>query len=1185
VSKPGSLATLDPRQGAAADPESHVWLGASAGTGKTQVLSARVLRLMLDGVSPEAILCITFTKAGAAEMAHRIHERLAAWVRMDDGDLRLDLRALGLEWDRSGLMTRARSLFATVIDSPGGAIRVQTIHAFCQTLLASFPLEAKLLPGFRAIEEDEAGALQRQVLGALLSPSPSGEGFGAGGAGVAQPLEPPPPAPPLKGRGEESDLRDAAAMLSRRLGQDAALSFLSSCAAVFGGPRAALPPSARDLRAAFDLPGGDPDAWVTGELAAGAIDEADIRAVAASGADWGTKTGLACNDVMIGWLIADPAKRAAMLGELLGCFLTGKGELRADFAGDKGRMTDCVDNAMRIVDVVQGLIGTATAMRVADDLAAAWKLGSRFAEGYALAKREQGLADFDDLITLAGSLLRVSSFGEWVRFKLDQRTDHILVDEAQDTNMRQWGIVLSLAEEFFAGVGAKEERIRTLFTVGDRKQAIFGFQGTEPKAFATARDMFHAMGEIGQQPFRQVDLVSNYRSTPALLSVVDAWLTAGGAAAMGLDGDEPPHRPYRDAHAGQVELWAPLPVGKALDADTEDSGDDEGSDTGAPASDPASMRLAKAIADEVRDWINNGKDGRPVAPGDVMILVRRRRDLAARIVARLQALQVPVAGVDRFALTQPLSVQDLIAAMRFAVQPLDNLNLASLLVSPLIGWTQDELYARTHRRGRAALWQHLRATEGDLPAATMKALRHLLGMADFTTPFRFLETILSGPIDGRRKLYARLGREARDPIDELLSQALAFEQRETISLLGFLTSVEGSAADIKRQTEGRSDVVRVMTVHGSKGLQAPIVILADATDDPGIGHRPFTVDVAAWEKLPVFAIPGDERHGALADAYQRAADAASEEHWRLFYVAMTRAEEILVVAGTTKKPDRSIPEASWHAAVDAVMAGMGDGWEEAGAAWGQRRVHRANAGKWAKKDRAAKAVPPPLALPGWAHRAAPEEARPPRPLAPSALGEDDVAVPPQGTARVAAVERGLLLHALFERLPALAEEKRRDAALRWLGKQAPLLDADMRAAMADEVLAVLADPAHAALFGPGSLAEVPLSAVVDGTVVAGIVDRLRVAGDVVTVIDYKTGRHIPAGAAGVQPAYLRQMAAYRDALRVIFPGKRVEAALLYTAAPRLIALDDALLDAHKPGLLATKANLPGSTLEPDAPTS
>jgi len=1152
MSRASGLATLDAGQGAAAHPEEHVWLNASAGTGKTQVLSARVLRLMLDGVSPEAILCITFTKAGAAEMAHRIHERLAAWVRMDDGELRLDLHALGLDWDRPGLMARARALFATVIDSPGGAIRVQTIHSFCQTLLASFPLEAKLLPGFRPIEEDEAAALQRRVLGEVLA-MPGDEG---------------------------TALRAAAAQLARRLGQEAALAFLSRCAAVFGGPRAALPPGPRDLRDAFGLPAGDADAWIAEELAAGAVNESDIGAVAASGAAWGTKTGLARADLMAAWLGADAAKRGTMLGELRGCFLTGTGDMRADFGGEKGRMQDCLDGAVRIVAAADRLIGTATAMRLADELAAAWRLGSRFAEGYALAKRERGLADFDDLITLAGTLLRVSSFGEWVRFKLDQRTDHILVDEAQDTNLRQWGIIEALAREFFAGLGAKDDRIRTLFAVGDRKQAIFGFQGTDPEAFERAKNLFQLLGEQAGQPVKEVDLVSNYRSTPAVLAVVDAWLAAGGAAAMGLAGEEPPHFPFRDAHAGQVEIWAPLPVGKALDAEAEDGAPDEdgegGGDSSSPASDPASMRLARAIAGEVRDWIANGKDGRPVVPGDIMILVRRRRDLAARIVARLQALHVPVAGVDRFALTQPLGVQDLMAAMRFAVQPLDNLNLASLLVSPLIGWTQDDLYTRTHQRGRAALWEHLRATEADVPAATMEALRQLLRMADFTTPFRFLETVLSGPIDGRRKLYARLGREARDPVDELLNQALAFEQRETLSLLGFLTQVEGSSSDVKRQTEARSDVVRVMTVHGSKGLQAPIVILADATDDPGIGHRPFSVDVAGWEKLPVFAVPTDERHGALADAYQKAADAASEEHWRLFYVAMTRAEEILVVAGVTKKADRSIAEDSWHAAAERALMDMGCDIEAADGDWGTRRVHRVNAGKWAlRKGKTAMIAAPVAALLAWAHRSAPEEARPPRPLAPSALGEDDVAVPPQGAGRVAAVERGVWLHSLFERLPPVAPEKRRAAALRWLGVQAADLDDRARGAMVDEVLAVLGDPANAALFGPGSLAEVPLSAVVEGAVVAGIVDRLLVTGDLVTVVDYKTGRHVPASAGEVAPAYLRQMAAYRDALAVIFPGRRVAAALLYTAGPTLISLDEAVLAPHKPGLLATKANLPG----------
>lgn len=1159
------LKTLDGGQRAAAQPDDHVWLGASAGTGKTQVLSARVLRLMLAGVSPEAILCITFTKAGAAEMAHRIHERLAMWVRMADGDLRLDLAALGADWAESGILDRARSLFATVIDSPGGAVRVQTIHAFCQTLLASFPLEAKILPGFRALEDSEASALQREVLGQLLA----------------------------RADADGDAMRTIAAMLSQRLGQDAAIAFLARCASSFTAANAPrLAPRAADLRAQLGLPQGDPLSWQAAALGGGAIADADIAAVAASGRGWGTKTGDGRADIMDDWFRADAHGRAAMLAAVRGCFLTGTGDMRADYTKDKGGMRSCLAAAERIVAAAGELLATATAMAVADDLAAAWDLGSRFAEAYALAKRERGLADFDDLISIAGHLLGQGDFGDWVRFKLDQRTDHILVDEAQDTNTRQWEIVASLAGEFFAGAGARDDRIRTMFTVGDRKQAIFGFQGTEPAAFEAARLGFAKRAVEGGKPFEDVDLVTNYRSSPAVLDVVDAWIAAGATELMGLESDEPPHIPaeFNRDRAGRVELWAPLPVGKALDADAEEDGgsdadgDDEGGaprDASAAASDPASLRLSRAIADEVREWIEHGKDGRPVAPGDILILVRRRKDVAARIVARLQSLHVPVAGVDRFSLTGSLAVQDLLAAMRFAVQPLDDLNLAGLLVSPLFGWSQAELFAFAHGRRKRALWEQLRAREEEAPPATMAALRGLLGMGDFTTPFRFLERILSGPLDGRRKLYHRLGREARDPIDELLAQALAFERQEAPSLLGFLSHIAASSAEIKRQSEARSNVVRVMTVHGSKGLQAPIVILADATDDPKPKRVSFGLSMGNWDKLPVFPLGKDERHGAIAAAHDAKEAAEREEHWRLLYVAMTRAEELLVVTGTRKADE--LPEGNWHSAVDAVLADMGAEWQDAGPRWGQKRVH-AVAGKARTAKAKARAAAPPVVVPDWARQAAPEEARPPRPLAPSALGADDVAAVPQGAARAAAVNRGLLLHALFERLPPVAPERRRAAARRWLGVQAADLDEIAREAMVDEVLAVLNDPAHAALFGPGSLAEVPLSAVVDGAVIAGIVDRLLVTDEAVTVIDYKTGRYVPARASDVQPAYLRQMAAYRDALRVIFPGRRVAAALLYTAAPRLIDLDDVLLDAHKPGLAATKANLPGSTLEPDAPT-
>lgn len=1155
-----SLHMLDSGQMAAVQPNTHIWLGASAGTGKTQVLSARVLRLLLDGVAPEAILCITYTKAGAAEMAHRIHATLALWVRMADGDLRLDLQAVGADPLRPDMLDRARSLFATVIDSPAGAIRVQTIHSFCQTLLASFPLEASILPGLQALDESDAAKLQRQVLGDLLADK--------GDDGKA--------------------LRGIAAMLALRMGQEAALQFLARCAPIFGGallPR--LSPGAADVRAALGLPQGDAATWTIAELDRRAVMDADVAAVAASGRDWGTPTGLKCAGTMDGWLAASLAQRAAMLDQLRGALMTNTGSLRADIAKETAKMHGCYDAAMRIGHAIDRLQTTAAAMTVADDLAAAWTLGSRFAEAYAKAKREAGVADFDDLITLAVHLLGTAGFGDWVRFKLDQRTDHILVDEAQDSNLRQWRIIFALAEEFFAGKGAKDDQPRTLFAVGDAKQAIFGFQGTEPLAFEAARQHLFTSAQAAGNPALNVDLAKNFRSSAAILDVVDAWVDGGGRALMGLEGANVPHIPHASM-AGRVELWRPLPVAAALTAEAaeaddiggeEDDGDEEGAaaaDSSVPANDPASLRLSRAIADEVQDWIANGKDGQPVRPGDIMILVRRRRDLAARIVARLQSRHVPVAGVDRFKLTQPLAVQDLLAAMRFAVQPLDDLNLAALLVSPLIGWSQGELLdVATNRRG-AALWPHLRARRDARAAGAQETLGALLNMADLTTPYRFLDTILSGSMDGRRRLYARLGREARDPIDELLNQALAFERQNIPSLLGFLAHIDASRTDIKRPVDTRGGVVQVMTVHGSKGLQAPIVILADATDDP-VGKRgSFDIDIAGWEKLPVFSVGKGERHGKLAQAYEAKQQAEMEEHWRLLYVAMTRAERLLVVAGITKTKDRTVPEGCWHSAIEAVMADMGKPWQDAGPRWSARRVHDVPGGRKAKAGPKAepKAKAEPVTIPDWARRRAPEEARPPRPLAPSSLGKDDVAGPPQGSDRAAAILRGLRLHSLFERLPAIAVGDRHMAAMRWLAVQAADQDAASRTAMADEVCAVLDMPGYAALFGPDSLAEVPLSAVVDGIVVAGIVDRLLVTDKVIWVIDYKTGRHVPAQPAEIAPAYLRQMAAYRAALGVIFPGRDVRAALLYTAGPRLFALDDAVLDAHKSGLADAKANLP-----------
>jgi ATP-dependent helicase/nuclease subunit A len=1122
------LQHLEGAQERASRPGGHAALSASAGTGKTHVLTARVLRLLLSGADPASILCLTFTKAGAAEMAGRIHSRLARWVRLKDSDLAAELLALGEDHGPEA-RDRARTLFARLLDSTGGGLRVQTIHAFAQSLLAGFPSEAGLVPGFRPLEGREEQSLARATLAELL---------------VAAERE-----------GDAGLIRDLQA-LSLRLGEGGAEAFLKACARAPAG-MAAL--GSRDaveprLRRLFNLPLGDVEEAIARDCADDAFDIAALRRIGAMNARWASKGGIDRASICERWLGATPLERAHLLETLHAVWSKSDGELRSFGKGQAPQDPDYASLAEAAFESCRRLILLRRTAALVAPLAAGLRAGQAYALAYGAAKRAAGLVDFDDLIREAEKLLLTPGMGEWVRYKLDQQTDHILVDEAQDTNERQWNIVRALAWEYFAGEGAARGS-RTIFTVGDYKQAIFGFQGTDPQSFDVARAWFAREAEAAEQDFLDLSMDRSFRSSPPILATVDRVLADLGHDAFGLPGPANPHESFHAGRGGSVTLWLPR---------SEETAEDAGEEGWVS---PARQELATKIAQQIRAWLDKpfwleSRD-RPLRPEDILILLRSRGELASLIVARLHALDVPVAGVDRLSLSAPLAVQDLLAAARFAAQPLDDLNLAGLLVSPLLGWSQDDLYAAAFGR-KSALWPHLRASQ---PPERLAGLQSILNMADYAPPHLFFETILSGPLDGRRKLLERLGAEARDPIEELLSSALEFESNPAASLQAFLDWFARGEVEIVRDPSAPTDAVRVMTVHGAKGLQSPVLILADACADPDRAGNPGLrlADLPLGDgepAIPVFRPRKDELAEPLKSEVERRDRLDREEHWRLLYVALTRAEERLYVGGALGSRDRNgPPAASWYTAVEKALAGLGGDWAEAplwdrvlrfGTPEGPPRAVRAPAQR-------------ETALPAWLHRPAPAEERPPRPLVPSSLGEDDVADPPPGPAQRAAAERGKWLHALFERLPGAPAAERRALALGWLERSAGVQDAPLRERLADAACAVIADPRFAALFAPDALAEAPIAAVVaGGTVVSGTVDRLLVADDRILVADFKTGRSPPASVKAIPPAHLRQMAAYRAALRIIFPDRPVEAALLYTAAPILHPLPDELLDAYTP---------------------
>jgi ATP-dependent helicase/nuclease subunit A len=525
---------------------------------------------------------------------------------------------------------------------------------------------------------------------------------------------------------------------------------------------------------------------------------------------------------------------------------------------------------------------------------------------------------------------------------------------------------------------------------------------------------------------------------------------------------------------------------------------------------------------------------------------------------------VPVAGVDRLLLSAPLAVQDLLAAARFAIQPLDDLNLAALLVSPLFGWSQDELFAIAHGR-EDHLWPRLRAAGGERADASVEGLNALLAMADYATPHLFFETILSGPLDGRRKLLHRLGPEARDPIEELLAGALQFEQQAPASLQRFLDWFARGDVEIVRDPSAPSDAVRVMTVHGAKGLQAPVVILADACVDPerGGNARSATLELNG-DSIPIIRPRKEELVEPLKSQLEAQAERERQEHWRLLYVGLTRAEERLYIGGALGPADRNGPPSeSWYAPVEQALRSMGRDWQDDPLWAGAMRygsVEQAVAAQAANDS-----APAPV-LPDWLHRPAPPEARPPRPLVPSAIGEDQVPHPPPSPAMRAAAERGRLLHQLFERMPTALEGDRQARADAWLSHAAGIDDAQVRRALVEDAEAVLSDPRFANIFSPEALAEAPIAAVTpDGSVISGTVDRLLVTEGTIRLVDFKTGQSVPRSESEIALPHLRQMAAYVAALQVIFPGRAIEAALLYTAGPALFALPEALLAPYMPG--------------------
>lgn len=1087
----------------AARPDASTWLAANAGSGKTRVLTDRVARLLLDGVQPHHILCLTYTKAAASEMQNRLFRRLGAWAMLPEAALRDSLHELGIEGQIENTRLReARTLFARAIETPGG-LKIQTIHSFCAALLRRFPLEARVSPQFTEIEDRAADLLRSEIVDQMA------EGADAGLiADIAR----------FATGQDVGDLMRAVIQHRTR--------FMHAVD---------LP----DLLALFDQPADLSEAAIESSVFLGG--EADlITAILPTLREKGGNDAKAADKLAA----LGPLGYGALPG-LETVLLTGS-SAKAPFSAKIGSFPtkdsrDKLQSQMPALEDFMRRVEDARAARLA--LAAARKslalhrFATRFVALYGEQKLLRGWLDFDDLILKARDLLTDPAVAAWVLFRIDGGIDHILVDEAQDTSPTQWDVIRRLAAEFSSGQGAREDMARTLFVVGDKKQSIYSFQGADPREFDRMHAEFKAKIEAAEQRFESLSLAYSFRSSPAILDVVDAAFE--GRTDAGFD-SESHHLAFKSALPGRVDLWPVL--------DRRPEAEER------PWYDPLDRKspqhhmvlLAQQIASQIRQMIDDrvnipvdGPDGpakRPVQAGDFLILVQRRSDLFSEIIRACKTHDLPIAGADRLKVGGELAVRDLAALLSFLAVAEDNLSLATALRSPLFGWSEKQLFDLAHGRAEDHLWQTLRA-QPDAYADTLAVLNDLRANVDFLRPYDLIERILTRH-GGRKRLLARLGREAEDGINALLAQALAYERTAVPSLTGFLVWMETDDLEIKRQIDSASDQIRVMTIHGAKGLEAPIVIL------PDMGKRDIQIkdEIVTLGDQPLWKMRSAEMPPAMTARIDEMKAAQFEERMRLLYVALTRAEKWLIVAAAG---DLSKSGESFYQIVERAVGAMGP----QQLTFQGVEIRRHAQGDWEALPPLAQKTPetPPVTLDPLFQRRAPAPPTPTMIIAPTDLGGAKALPGDSGRDEEAAKAYGTAVHHYLEVLSAADPQD-------WPTLQRSTLETPEQAEAFGEATEVLKTPALAPLFDTGALAEVSLSAPWRDARLSGTIDWLIVRPDSVLAIDFKTNRAVPVRPEDCPEGLLRQMGAYAHMLSHIYPHHRIETAILWTHARSLMQL-------------------------------
>lgn len=1132
-----------PEQLRAADPSLSVWVSAAAGTGKTRILVDRLLRLLLQGVHPSRILCITFTKAAAGQIEDRIRHRLMEWAVQDAPHVTKDLTALLGHTPDAALVDKAKHLFSGLlnIERP---LAIQTIHSFCQSVLARFPLEANLLPGFAIASDPQSALLRQQAFQATLT-------------GAVQKPTSQQAVTRLFGITDRKTILGLLSALQHdqeKWFQAQPSDFLKALHTILQCP---YPYTLQDHLSQF-------------------LNETQSRRAILQNLVLHLQsvksgvTGPRFAEAIIDFL-NHPGETA--LDTYSDAILTEKGTINSNLAKVAAKLDDAV--AIDFTYELERVLAYRTIeakLRLIERNHDILTLAHDFVGHYNHLKQQQALLDYDDQIQMTARLLTTSDQASWVMYKLDGGIQHLLLDEAQDTSPAQWRIVKALIGEMTSGSGRFEPGERSVFIVGDEKQSIYSFQDADIQSYQDTRIELNTLFKTNGLPWADIQLTTNFRSSPAILSTTDG-IFADPYLKKAITHEETVHHTaFFQDRSGRVEAW---PLFASEDMPTED----DYLPVTVVQERKATQKLCQDIAGTIGNWLKTKRViprlGRAVKPGDILILLQRRNPLLNPLIKALKDLQIPVAGVDRMILTEQLIVQDMIALLQILLQPHDDLTMAALLKSPLFAISEQDLFDLSYKRDGLSLYQRLQDNTTIDPAIRDYLADAFKAYTQGCGPYQLLSRVVNRPCpadaaSGRHALIKRLGFDAEDALNELLNAALAFEQDNSPDVQMFLHWLRQYDAEIKRDVSGQQqNTVRIMTVHGAKGLQAPIVFLADASATQTLFNSQR--DLLWADNVPFWTSkPGED--SALNTAYAEHAKAAIDEYYRLLYVALTRAEDELYVTGYQDSTNRGKEYVDWHSVVRNYLERQQTSYEtENGPVF-----FYSFAGSEAKTiTHDAKAAAVPRLKPAdvtWLHHKPPFVEQISRtPLRPSHLPfEEPPALSPliqQDTGRFI---RGTLIHKILQYLVAYSASEQADALRAMLAYPEFALNDREQAALYNEIYQLISATDNQFIFAAQEQASTEL--LLAGRIrynsqdypMTGKIDRLVYHDGAWWIIDYKTNRPPATDVESVPDAYLFQMAAYRALLQQLYPGQTIHAVLVWTHTASVMRLPADKLDQIMP---------------------